>query len=243
MRASFEATHLPFEKLLRVLGDERRFVSGNVNIQGKIQGDGRDGGGVIPTLKGGIQLSLDDGYVRKGTILPKIVRILNLPHVLREKVRFEKTGFPFESITATLDIEDGKFLTKDFLLRSALLNVAAAGTYDFSHDYIDGVAAVSPFGAYSDTLTAIPLFEEILTGERNSIATAMFSMIGPLAEPEVVYMPGESFRAGLTGHAQLAFEILKNAVLKPVNALKGGEKAMTPSLSSTPSLSPVILPE
>lgn len=243
MRASFEATHLPFEKLLRVLGDERRFVSGNVNIQGKIQGDGRDGGGVIPTLKGGIQLSLDEGYVRKGTILPKIVRILNLPHVLREKVRFEKTGFPFESITATLDIEDGKFLTKDFLLRSALLNVTAAGTYDLRHDYIDGVAAVSPFGAYSDTLKAIPLFEEILTGERNSIATAMFSMIGPLAEPEVEYMPGESFKAGLTGHAQLAFEILKNAVLKPVNALKGGEKATTPSLSSTPRLSPVTLPE
>jgi hypothetical protein len=56
-------------------------------------------------------------------------------------------------------------------------------------------------------------------------------------------MPSESFKAGLTGHAQLAFEILKNAVLKPVNALKGGEKATTPSLSSTPRLSPVTLPE
>ena len=243
MRASFEGTHLPFEKLLRVLGDERRFVSGNLNIQGKIQGDGRDGGGVIPTLKGGVQLSLDDGYVRKGTILPKILRILNFPHVLREKARFEKTGFPFDSITATLDIEDGKFLTKDFLLRSSLMNVTAAGTYDLRHDYLDGVAAVSPFGAYSDALKAIPLFEEILTGDQQGIATAMFSMIGPLAEPQIVYMPRESFKAGLTGLAQLAFDLLKNSVSKPVDALKGGAKATTPSLSSTSRFNRAILPE
>lgn len=234
MRASFEANHLPFEKLLQVLGDEHRVVSGNLNIQGKIQGHGRDEGGVIPTLNGGLQLSLSDGYVRQGSILPKILRILNLPHVLRGQVSFEKTGFPFEAITTTLNIEDGKFSTKDFLLRSSIMHVTAAGTYDWRHDYLDGVAAVSPLGAYSDALKAIPLFGEILTGDRKGIATAMFSMRGPLAEPQVVYMPRESFKAGLTGLAQLAFDILKDTIFKPVDALQKLSKDPATSQPTSP---------
>ena len=240
MRASFEGTHLPFEKLLRVLGDERRVVSGDLNIQGKIQGDGRHGGGVVPSLQGGLQLSLDDGYVRKGTILPKILRILNLPHVLRGKVSFEKTGFPFEAITATLAIEDGTFSTKDFLLQSAIMNVTAAGTYDLMRDSLDGVVAVSPFGTYSDALKTIPLFGEIFVGDRKGLATALFSIVGPLAEPHVVYMPRESVKAGLTGLARFAFDMLKNSVVKPVDALNSGAKKAPPSLSATPPLTPVL---
>jgi hypothetical protein len=224
MRASFEAENLPVEKILTVLGDEHRIVLGNMNIRGKIQGHGRHARGIIPTLEGGIQLSLRNGYVRKGTVLPKILRILNFPHVLRGKVDFEKTGFPFETVTTTLNIEEGKFSTKDFLLRSPIMNATAAGTYDLGRDHLDGVAAVSPFGAYSDALETIPLFGKIFSGDRAGITTAMFSMIGPLAEPQVVYMPNESLKNGLTGLAQLAFDVLKNIVLMPVDALSESAK-------------------
>jgi hypothetical protein len=224
MRASFEAENLPVEKILTVLGDEHRIVLGNMNIRGKIQGHGRHARGIVPTLEGGIQLSLRNGYVRKGTVLPKILRILNFPHVLRGKVDFEKTGFPFETVTTTLNIEEGKFSTEDFLLRSPIMNATAAGTYDLGRDHLDGVAAVSPFGAYSDALETIPLFGKIFSGDRAGITTAMFSMIGPLAEPQVVYMPNESLKNGLTGLAQLAFDVLKNIVLMPVDALSESAK-------------------
>jgi hypothetical protein len=234
MRVSFKADNLPFEKLLKVLGDEHRFVSGNVNIRGKVQGHGRHARGVVPTLEGGIQLSLRNGYVRKGTVLPKILRILNLPHVLRGKVDFEKTGFPFETVTTTLNIQEGKFSTKNFLLRSPIMNATAAGTYDLGRDHLDGVAAVSPFGAYSDALETIPLFGKIFSGDRAGITTAMFSMIGPLADPQILYMPNESLKKGLTGLAQFAFDVLKNIVLLPVDALGGSaNNSATPFPEST----------
>ncbi|MGV7228191.1 MAG: AsmA-like C-terminal domain-containing protein [Nitrospirales bacterium] len=234
MRASFKADNLPFEKILRALGDEHRFVSGNMNIRGKVQGHGRHARGVVPTLEGGIQLSLRNGYVRKGTVLPKILRILNLPHVLRGRVDFEKTGFPFETVTTTLNIEEGKFSTKDFLLRSPIMNVTAAGTYDLDRDHLDGVAAVSPFGAYSDALETIPLFGKIFSGDRAGITTALFSMIGPLSNPQIFYMPNESLKKGLTGLAQLAFDVLKNIVLMPVDALSGSSNnSATPLPKST----------
>jgi hypothetical protein len=238
MRASFKADNLPFEKILTVLGDEHRIVSGNMNIRGKVQGHGRHARGIVPTLDGGIELSLQNGYVRKGTVLPKILRILNFPHVLRGKVDFEKTGFPFETVTSTLNIEEGKFSTKDFLLRSPIMNATAAGTYDLGRDHLDGVAAVSPFGAYSDALETIPLFGKIFSGDRAGITTAMFSMIGPLAEPQIVYMPNESLKNGLTGLAQLAFDVLKNIVLMPVDALSGSANDFASSMPESPRSNP-----
>jgi len=243
MRVSFEGSNLPFQKILTVLGDERRIVSGYMDIQGMIQGHGRHDRGIVPTLNGKIQLSLRDGYVRQGVVLPKILRILNLPHVLRGKVSFEKTGFPFESISTTLHVEEGKFSTKDFLLRSPIMKATAAGMYDLGRDHLDGVTAVSPFGAYSDSLKAIPLFGKIFSGDRKGIATAMFSMIGPLAEPQVIYMPQESLQTGLKGLAQLAFDILKNTVLAPVGVLNGSLNDSKSSLSEAPRSGSKGLPE
>jgi hypothetical protein len=238
MRASFKADNLPFEKILKVLGDEHRLISGNINIRGKVQGHGRHARGVVPTLEGGIQLSLRNGYVRKGTVLPKILRILNLPHVLRGKVDFEKTGFPFETVTTTLNIEEGKFSTKDFLLRSPIMNTTAAGTYDLGRDHLDGVAAVSPFGAYSDALETIPLFGKVFSGDRAGITTAMFSMIGPLADPQILYMPNESLKKGLTGLAQFPFDVLKNIILLPVDSLGGSSNNSATSLPDSTSPRP-----
>ena len=230
VRASFEGTDLPFEQTLMVLGDDRRLISGKMNIHGKVQGHGRDERGIIPTLEGGIDLTLNNGYVRQGTVLPKILRILNLPHVLRGKVNFEEKGFPYESVGATFFIEEGIFSTKDFRLRSPVMHTTAAGTYDFTQDNLDGVVAVSPFGAYSDSLKAIPLFGTIFSGDRKGIATAMFRLNGRLKEPQVVYMPMESLKNGLTGLAQLAFDMLKNTLLMPVDILKGSSDPSEPPL-------------
>ena len=243
IRASFEGNNLPFEKTLMVLGDDRRFVSGQLDIRGKIQGHGRDERGIIPTLEGEVDLSLRNGYVRKGTVLPQILRILNLPHVLRGKVNFEETGFPYEAIAATLKIDEGNFSTKDFILRSPVMKATVAGTYDFHQDRLNGAVAVSPFGAYSDVLQSIPLFGTIFSGERKGIATAMFRLNGPLKDPQVVYMPKESLKNGLTGLAQLAFDVLKNTILAPVRVLNGSSEDAASSPATLEGRAPEETPK
>ncbi len=230
MRASFQANHLPFEKFLSVLGDKQRLISGDLTLRGMIQGHGRHAGGIRPTLHGGMEVELRDGYVHQETILPQILKILNLPYVLRDKVNLEETGFPYDAITTSLSIADGKFSTKNFLLQSPIMKATAAGSYDFGIDSLDGVAAVSPFGAYSETLKAIPLFGQIFSGNRTGIATAMFRMKGSLGKPQIAYLPTESLKAGLTGLTELAFDILKNTVFKPLDVLD------TPSIDSDASL-------
>ena len=119
------------------------------------------------------------------------------------------------------------------------MNATVAGTYDFKIDDLDGVVAVSPFGAYSDALKSIPLFGTIFSGDRKGLATALFSLKGPMNSPQVVYLPNESLKAGLTGLAQLAFDVLKNTVLAPVRALSGISK----DADSSPAESPQRLPK
>jgi uncharacterized protein involved in outer membrane biogenesis len=221
MRASFQANDLPFENVLSLFGDERRLITGNMTVRGMIQGHGRDDRGIIPTLNGSLEFSLGDGYIRKGTIFPRILALLNLPNVLRGKVDLEATGFPFDTMNSKVKVEDGVFSTKDFLIQSPIMKFSAAGMYDWPGDRLEGIAAVSPFGAYSDLLKEIPLFGRIFSGDRKGLATAMFSIAGPLGEPTVEYLPMESLKTGLTGLAQLAFDILKNTLTLPYDLLKG----------------------
>ena len=224
MRASFQAKDLPFEQILSLFGEERRLITGSLSVRGMLQGHGRDDRGIIPTLNGSIKISLGEGYIRKGTIFPRILALLNLPQVLRGKVDLEETGFPFTTVSSKLTVEDGVFSTKDLLIQSPIMKVSAAGMYDWKQDRLEGISAVSPFGAYSDLLKNIPLFGRIFTGDRKGLATAMFSIDGPLGDPEVKYLPMESVKTGLTGLAQLAFDILKNTLTLPYDLLNGSQE-------------------
>lgn len=231
MRVSFQASDLPFEKVLQMLGDEQRMITGTMSARGMIQGHGRDAEGVVPSLNGSVEFSLRDGYVRKGIILPRILAFLNLPNILRGKVDLEKTGFPFKKVSSKVRIEDGNFSTNNFLLNSSIMKVSAVGQYALQQDRLEGIAAVSPFGSYSDLLKNIPLFGRIFSGDRKGIATAIFSLTGPLGDPKVEYLPMESLKTGLTGLAQLAIDILKNTITLPYDLLKeaNGEPSAVPS--------------
>jgi hypothetical protein len=103
------------------------------------------------------------------------------------------------------------------------------------------VWAVSPFGSYSQFLKTIPLFGRLFAGDRKGLATALFSVKGSIADPEVTYLPMKSFATGLTGLAQLAFDILKNTVMLPIDLitpddnLSAGKDTIVPAPEPVPS--------
>ncbi len=123
------------------------------------------------------------------------------------------------------------------------MKATAAGTADIHRDRLEGVVAVSPFGAYSDALKSIPLFGTIFSGERQGIATALFNLNGSLKDPQVVYMTKESFKNGLTGLGQLAFDVLKNIVLAPEKVLNGPSKETKSSPNTSGGLAPKEIPQ
>ena len=242
-QVSVQATGLQVEDLLKLLGEkEGGLVTGEVRVTGTLSGHGRNPRGLAPTLNGKVEALLENGRMLKSQnrSLWKIISILNLPAVLQGKVDLEKGGLPYRKITATVVAKNGLFETDNLIIDSPIIKMTAAGNYDLTTDQIDMVWAVSPFGSYSEFINTIPLFGRIFSGERYGLATALFSVKGSIENPEVTYLPIQSFTSGVTGLAQLAFDVLKNTVMLPIDLIapnegKGASKDAIPTPGPAPA--------
>jgi len=222
---SVRATGWQVEDVLKFLGPKAGMATGEARVTGTMRGHGRNPHGLYPTLNGKVDVLIENGRIFKSQerAIWKIISILNLPAVLQGKVDLEKEGLPYNKISATVLARNGLFETENLIIDSPIVKITAAGNYDLPTDQVDMVWAVSPFGSYSQFLKTIPLFGRLFAGDRKGIATALFSVKGSIEDPEVTYMPMKSFATGLTGLAQLAFDILKNTVMLPIDLMTPDE--------------------
>ena len=223
---SVRATGLLVEDVLKFLGPKEGMATGEARMTGTIRGHGKNPHGLYPTLNGKVDVLLENGRIFKSEkrAVWKIISILNLPAVLQGKVDLEKDGLPYNKISAKVLARNGLFETENMIIDSPIVKITAAGNYDLPTDQIDMVWAVSPFGSYSQFLKTIPLFGRLFAGDRKGVATALFSVKGSIEDPKVTYLPMKSFATGLTGLAHLAFDILKNTVMLPIDLITPDEE-------------------
>ena len=240
---SIRATGLLVDDVLKFFGPKGGEITGEARVTGTIRGHGRNPHGLYPTLDGKLELLLENGRIFKSPerAVWKIISILNLPAVLQGKVDLEHDGLPYNKISATVVAHNGLLETENLIMDSPIVKITAAGNYDLPTDQLDMVWAVSPFGSYSQFLKTIPLFGRLFAGDRKGLATALFSVKGSIGDPEVTYLPMKSFATGVTGLAQLAFDILKNTVMLPIDLMtpdeeKGSVKDTTPAPEPAPSV-------
>jgi len=240
---SIRATGLLVEDMLKFFGPKAGVITGEARVTGTLRGHGKNPHGLYPTLDGKMELLLENGRIFKSPerAVWKIISILNLPAVLQGKVDLEKDGLPYNKISATVIARNGLFETENLIIDSPIVKITAAGNYDLPTDQIDMVWAVSPFGSYAQFLKTIPLFGRLFAGDRKGLATALFSVKGSIGDPEVTYLPMKSFATGVTGLAQLAFDILKNTVMLPIDLMTPDEeKGSVKDTVPTPEPSPFV---
>ncbi len=219
VRTWFDVRNIPLLALEQTFLDmktlDERFITGMASAKGVLAGHGNDARGVLPTLTGNMELSIVDGRIKKGTVVPKILTILNIPSMLQGQVDLQKEGYPFDKQTGTLTIANGRITSEDIVMNGPILKMTAAGQYDFMRDDLDMVAAASPFGPYFNFLRNIPLFEMFMDDSEVGVISALFEIKGSLHDPEVTPMPLESFSSGLTRFGELAFGVLKKTITLP----------------------------
>ena len=231
---------LPAEKALQLLGDEQRLVTGDLTITATVQGNGKHPRGLANTLNGTFDFHIDQGRIEKGTVVPKILMILDIPSRLQGKVDLTKEGMPFEKFSGTVAITNGILTTKNLVIDSPVVKISGAGTYVIPADELDMTVVVSPFGSYTKLLQSIPLFGRLLAGERKGFTTAFFDVKGSRNDPQIVNRPMKSVGAGLTGLGQLAFDVLRNTLMLPAEILvPGDEKTPAADSKAAPSPAPV----
>jgi hypothetical protein len=162
-----------------------------------------------------LTVQVEDGRLLRDTVITKVFKILNLPALLQGKVDLAKQGLPFKQFSATVEIQNGILESRDISLNSPVVKMSSAGIYDLPRDRLDLSLAISPLGAYSDLIRRLPLFRQLLAGDRSGLTTALFEVKGPRDNPDIHYLPIESLAKGLTGYPRLAIDALVNLITLP----------------------------
>lgn len=218
-RSSFRVSGIPIERALSLV-QENPVIAGWLTTSGKVQTDLDNEGVILSALTSQrpIQVLVVDGRIFNVPVLSELLSVMNLPAVLQGQVDFSKDGMRLDRLKAVFSIDNGMISTKEFLLDSPVLKISATGRYDIMADEFDMVLATSPLGSYAAMLKRIPLFGTLLAGDRQGFDTAMFELKGSAGKPRLKYLPTESLMVGVKGTAQLAFDILVNAITLPEKA-------------------------
>ncbi|MCS6327447.1 MAG: AsmA-like C-terminal domain-containing protein [Nitrospira sp.] len=227
-RSAFRASGLPVERVLSPF-QHKPVLSGWVTTSGKVQAE-FERGVLLPaslTSRQPLQVLVQDGRLYQVPVLSTLLSVLNLPAVLQGQVNLDEDGLPFARLKLVGSLNNGVVMAKEFLLDSPILKISGTGRYDLVADEFDMVLATSPLGSYSDMLKRIPLFGHLLAGDRQGFDTAVFELKGSADRPDLRYLPTESLMTGVKGTAQLAFDILVNAITLPQKAFSMVEEEIT----------------
>jgi hypothetical protein len=212
--ADFSVKNLLIEKLLPP--DPPPRFNGALTLKTSMNMDLTRPQEVQRSLNGKGVMSLKDGRILTSPVLSKILGILNVHNILLGKINILESGFPVDRLTGTFVVENGLLSTKDYVLKSPVMTLAAAGTFDIPTDEFDAIVTVSPFGAYSSLMKSIPLFGTLMEGERKGLTTALFELKGPRTDPQVTYLPLQSLTGGILGLAKFPLDVLKNVLTLPL---------------------------
>ena len=212
------------EPVFHSVGIKEPPFTGVLTLDGALRGDGTHPQGTAPTLNGDVKVLVADGRFRKLSATSKIAGLLNLASQLAGKADVSEQGMPFDCVSGRVVVKNGIAEVQNYRVDSPILKITGAGTYDIPNDRYDMVMVVTPFGSYEGILQSIPLFGKLFAGEREGFSTAFFEVKGPLTDPQVTWLPMKSVASGITGFAQLAFDIMKNIVLLPKELIAPSDK-------------------
>ncbi|RMF45986.1 MAG: AsmA family protein, partial [Deltaproteobacteria bacterium] len=135
-----------------------------------------------------------------------------------------QNGMPFDDMTASLAIEDGRLSSEDLLIHSEAMDISMVGSYDMPGAEIDAVAALKPLRTVDKIITKIPIAGWILGGREKSLVTAQFRINGPAADPRVDAIPISSVSKKVLG-------IFKRVLTLPGEVLMDPGKVLLPQSS------------
>ncbi len=227
-RGTFHLNGMPAEHLLDLI-QEKPFLRGWLRTSGTVQVEFEREGIVLSSLtsRRPIQVMIENGTMHNVPVIATLLSVMNLPALLQGQVNLDKDGLPVDRFKLVFSLENGVIEATELLVDSPILKISGTGKYDIIADQFDMVLATSPLGSYSATLKRIPLFGHLLAGDRQGFDTAVFELRGSANHPDLRYLPSESLKTGVKGTAQLAFDILVNAITLPHKAYSMVEAGVT----------------
>jgi hypothetical protein len=197
------------DKTTACLLEQRIAVSGTYDVSVRLEGrGGRDA--LAHSLHGPVELTVEDGRIRKMNALSKILALLNVTEMLRGKLPdMRKEGFAYRSFHLRGDVKGGKLSLEEAILDAPTMGIVATGNVDLLGKDTDLKILVAPFRTVDAVVRWIPGLSYVLGGTLVSIPV---TVTGDIHDPEVKPMSPKAVGEGMLG-------IMTRTLKLPVKAI------------------------
>lgn len=210
------STNEDFEKTLVCLFEKAGIITGEYDFDGNIYSNGSNGN-VVKSLEGELKLTSIDGHVNKYGGLAKFLTVLNFGEIFRGKgANFGEDGFPYNLLTASAEIRDGKMNITRAAMDGPSLKVACTGSVDFIERTLDLELVVIPILAVDSVIDKVPLISQLF-GEKSS--SVPVKITGSWSDPKVSELSSHTIKSGL-------LTIIKQTLNIPVTLVKPVKSGM-----------------
>jgi len=157
---------------------------------------------------GAVYLEIADGSLRKFNVISKAFSLLNVAQLIKGDLPdVSGHGMKFNLAKGTLSFGGGYVYFDDLAIFSNSLNMSMVGRVGLAEKQSDYILGIQPLQTVDKVVSNIPLVGWLLTGDEKTLFTVHFQITGPLADPDVVAIPGSSLGSGILGIFQRTLQL------------------------------------
>jgi uncharacterized protein involved in outer membrane biogenesis len=188
--------------------DISREVTGTMNLQGDITARGSNLTEIKKSALGNVRLHINDGKLRKFSVLSKVFSILNISQLLKFQLPdMVSGGMPYNEIKGSIAVKDGIASSQDVFINSDAINISIIGKADLVKEDLDLTIGVQPLQTVDKIVNRIPVVGWLLTGKDKSVLTAYFEAKGKWSDPKVSAIQVKSMAKGVLNVFRRVFEL------------------------------------
>ena len=184
---------------LACLWDKKGFISGNFDLQGKLDGQGKKED-LARSLRGNFEFLARDGRIFRFKLLSRIIGYINLTEIFRAKFPdLGKEGLAYDSITIKGNLRGSELILKEAILDGSTLEIVGQGEIDLTTEKVDLKLLVAPLKTVDSVVTKIPMMRDILGRTLLSIPVRV---TGDLTDPKVSTLSTSGVGSDLIGYME-----------------------------------------
>ena len=185
------------------------WMDGHMDLQGRAWGKNN-------SMNGDVSLKAQTGNIKRYNFLSRIFSVLNPYKIIKTgQFDFLRSGFPYNTITATFTIRDSVLTFDDFHLNSNSLQISAVGKYLIRTHYIDTVMGIEPLQTFDKTISQIPIVGWVLTGEKGVLIVINLHVLGPVDDPSVTSKAAGSLTKSVADSLLRILKLPLDIITKP----------------------------
>jgi AsmA-like C-terminal region len=203
---SFALTDGLLQHVDQFMGLRPGLTRGPIGATGSLRGSIQPDESLIAKLDGRVRVEARDGAIR--TEIPLLFELSQASEGYNPFSNDDELDF--ETLTATIDFQQGSLLAEDFEIEGPLRLYARGRIEPLAEpSQVRGVVGIFLFRASSQLLESLPLVRYFLPGSKRGLIGAYFDVEGELGDPSIETLPVATLMTAVPEAIKAPFKVLR----------------------------------